>query len=261
MPVPMVSAPARPVRRAFAPLAASVLAVTLCAGAFAQQPPPAAQPKAAPQQPKAPAPAAPKAAPKQQPAPQAAQPPAQPQQQVEIAIVNLPWAKVCGQNEQPGSPRTCVTMMESYLEIGQFLARAMLIEPDGEALKKFRITLPLGMMIPQGTRLLVDQDQPLVSRYVTCIPAGCLADYDLDAAFVGKLKKAQNLVLQGINAQGQLSSFALPLADFAKVNEGPGTEPKQFEANLKKQQEDLQKRFEAARDRFQRQNGGQAPSR
>jgi hypothetical protein len=75
--------------------------------------------------------------------------------------------------------------------------------------------------------------------------------------FVAKLKKGQQIVLQGINLPGQAASYMLPLADFAKANDGPPTDPKQFEAEQKKLQEELQKKAEKARDELQKK--GAAP--
>jgi invasion protein IalB len=261
MPVQMVSAPVRPGRRAFAPMCASLLALALGSAAFAQQPaPPAPQPKAAPQQPKA---QAPKAAPKQQPPAQQAAPPAQPQQQAssDMTVIHSPWVKVCGKDQQPGAKETCLTIMEARLENGQFLAGAMFIEPENEPKKLLRITLPLGMQIPQGTRVILDQEQPISGRYLACLPNGCMADFEVDGAFVGKVKKGQSIILQGINLYGQTASYPLPLAEFAKANEGPATDPKAFQENHQKLQDELQKRGEQMRERLQKQNGGAAPSR
>jgi invasion protein IalB len=256
MPVPKVSAPVRPVRHAFAPIAVAMLAAFLCSTAFAQQPAPPPQPKAAPQ-PKAPAP---KAAPKQQPAQQQPAPPPQQQQAGgEMPVVYTPWTKFCGKDKTEPPKETCLTIREARLETGQFLAGAMLIEPDGDPKKTLRITLPLGMQIPQGTRVIVDQDQPISGRYLVCLPNGCLADFEIDAGFVAKLKKAQNITLQGINLPGQAASYAIPLAEFAKANEGPATDPKKFEEDQKKLQDELQKRAEDARNRLQK-NGGSPPA-
>ena len=259
----VVSAPARPARRAFARLTLGSAFALMASAALAQQPP---------QQP-APAPA-PKAAPKQQPAPQA-QPaqPAQPapQQQAQgsdqqMPVVYSPWTKFCGKDQnQAGAKEVCLTVKEARLETGQFLAGAALIEQEGEQKKIFRITLPLGMQLPQGTRVIVDSDQPVSGRYIVCLPNGCMADFEVNPDFVGKLKKGQNLVLQGINLPGQAASYPIPLADFAKANEGPPTDPKVFEEQQKKLQEELQRRAEEARKKLERNGapgpGAAAPSR
>jgi invasion protein IalB len=213
----------------------------------------------------APAPApAPKAAPK--PAPKAAlqaqpsQPqPAQPQQQQAQGemppVIYSPWTKFCGKDQnQAAAKEVCLTVREARLETGQFLAGAALIEQAGDDKKIFRITLPLGMQLPQGTRIVVDQNEPIALQYIVCLPNGCMADAAVNAEFVGKLKKGQNLVLQGINLPGQAASYPIPLADFAKANEGSPTDPKQFEAQQEKLQQELQKKAEDARKKLEQKN-------
>ena len=248
----LVTAPAGPVRRAATPIAAIAALLAGTSLVLAQQPaPPVPAPKATPR----PVQPAQKAQPKQQqqqqqqqqaPADQAASgpPPDQP------PVVYSPWTKFCGKDNAQAK-EVCLTVKEARLETGQFLAGAALIEQQGEEKKLFRITLPLGMQLPQGTRMLLDKEQPLQGRYIVCLPNGCMADFDVTPDFVGKLKKGQQLVLQGINLPGQAASYMLPLADFAKANEGPPTDPKKFEEDQKKLQEELQKKAEDARKRLQ----------
>lgn len=258
--------PVRPVRCAFALVAAASLFAFAAPVAFAQQSPsPGAAPAPAPK----PAPkSAPKPAPKAQPQAQPTQPAPAPQQQgqapdQQMPVVYSPWTKFCGKDQnQAAAKEVCLTVKEARLETGQFLAGAALIEQDGEQKKIFRITLPLGMQLPQGTRVIVDQNEPIMGRYIVCLPNGCMADFEVNPDFVGKLKKGQSVLLQGINLPGQAASYPIPLADFAKANEGPPTDPKEFEARQQKLQEELQKKAEDARKRLERQNGAApAPSR
>jgi invasion protein IalB len=203
-----------------------------------QKAPPA--PAKQPQQPAQQAPQAPGGA-EQAAAPPADQPP----------IVYSPWTKFCGKDNNPAAKEVCLTVKEARLETGQFLAGAALIEQAGEEKKLFRVTLPLGMQLPQGTRMLLDKEQPMQGRYIVCLPNGCMADFDVTPDFVAKLKKGQQIVLQGINLPGQAASYMLPLADFAKANDGPPTDPKKFEEEQKKLQEELQKKAEEARKKLQ----------
>ena len=257
-----VFAPVRPARRAATYLTAAAALAVGTSLALAQTPAP--QP---------PAPAAPKAAPRPvQPAQKQTTPPAkQPQQPAQGGVPGIPgadqqaaqpqgeqppvvyspWTKFCGKDNNPQAKEVCLTVKEARLETGQFLAGAALIEQSGEEKKLFRITLPLGMQLPQGTRMILDKEEPLTGRYVVCLPNGCMADFDVTKDFVGKLKKGQQIVLQGINLPGQAASYLLPLADFAKANEGPATDPKKFEEDQKKLQEELQKKAEEARKRLQ----------
>jgi len=227
----------------------SMFALLAASAAVAQQPPgPAPAPKAAPRAP------APKVQPKQ-PAKPAQQ--GQPEQQGQAAggqqpppVVYSPWTKICGKDQEPGAKEVCLTIKEALLETGQFLAGAALIEKEGEPEKVFRITLPLGMLLPQGARIVVDQDWPISGTYKACMPNGCMADFDVNADFVAKLKKAQTIMLQGINLPGQVASYPIALSDFAKANEGPPTDPKVYEESQRKFYEELVKKH---------QNGSQSP--
>jgi invasion protein IalB len=247
----IVSVPARHRRVATCITALSALALgTSLALGQAQPTPPIPAPKATPR------PVPPKQQQKQQqPAQQAPQAPADQQAAApadQPPIVYSPWTKFCGKdNNNPQAKEVCLTVKEARLETGQFLAGAALIEQQGEEKKLFRITLPLGMQLPQGTRLLLDKEQPMQGRYIVCLPNGCMADFDVTPDFVGKLKKGQQLVLQGINLPGQAATYMLPLADFAKANEGAPTDPKKFEEDQKKLQDELQKKAEEARKRLQ----------
>jgi invasion protein IalB len=259
-----VFAPARPVRHAVKCLAAVAALALGTSLALAQAPAPTVPGPKAPPRPVQPAQKAPAPAKQpQQPAQQAPQAPAADQQQAaappadQPPIVYSPWTKFCGKDNNPTAKEVCLTVKEARLETGQFLAGAALIEQAGEEKKLFRVTLPLGMQLPQGTRMLLDKEQPMQGRYIVCLPNGCMADFDVTPDFVAKLKKGQQIVLQGINLPGQAASYMLPLADFAKANDGPPTDPKKFEEEQKKLQEELQKKAEKARDELQKK--GAAP--
>jgi invasion protein IalB len=255
----------------FARSATLVIALTFAIGspAFAQQPP-------TPPAPAAPAPAA-KPKPAKKPAAQPAAPPAaaepQPAQAPagqmpagqQVQLVFSPWTKFClkgqpGQTPDPNAKEVCFTGKDARVESGQPVAAAVIIEPEGQDKKLMRITLPLGMQLIHGTRAIIDQNQPMTAPYVICFTNGCMADYEVNADMVGKLKKGQGLVLQAINATGQPISVVMPLADFAKAYDGPPTDPKVFEEQQKKLQEELQRRADEARKKLESQQGAPTSS-
>jgi invasion protein IalB len=243
----IASAPARPDARAFAVsgrtvwgvvLTAAVLAVAAGSLVLAQAPP-------AP-----PAPPAPKAQPKAQPKAPPQQPPAAAQAPSAGApevppLTYSPWTKVCLKGQEANAQQVCFTGKEGRIDSGMLVIGAVLIEPEGTANKVLRVTLPLGMQLPQGTRAIVDQGQPMTAPYMVCFPNGCLADYEASGELIGKLKKGQSLVVQGINSQGQAVSLPLPLPDFAKAYDGPPTDPKVVEERQKKLQEEFNKKAQA----------------
>jgi invasion protein IalB len=261
----ILAALVRPQGQVFALLAATALSATLIAsGAQAQQPAPApGAPKAA-QAPAAPAPAAPpKAAPKAVPkapagAPAAQAPPAgapgaatQPPEQ-QVQLIYAPWTKFCLKGQEAGAKQVCFTGKDGRIESGQPVIAAVIIEPEGEPKKILRVTLPLGMQLTHGTRVIVDSNAPQQSPYVICFQNGCMSDYEATPEMIGAMKKGQNLVVQAINSNGAPLTLPLPLAgEFAKAYDGPPTDPKVFEENQKKLQEELQKRAEEARKKLE----------
>src|SRR6266481_719276 len=252
----LVFAPVRPAARAFAVAAATtMLTALISSGAFAQAPPPAPPaPKAAPKP-------APKAAPKPPEAPAAQQPPqAQAPAGEQPQLIFSPWTKFCLKGQEANAKQVCFTGKDGRVESGMPVVAAVLIEPENEPKKVLRVTLPLGMSIQPGTRVIVDNGQPMTGPYVICFNNGCMADYEASGELIGKLKKGQGLVIQGINGAGQPISLVVPHGDFGKAYDGPPTDPKVFEEQQKKLQDELQRRAEEARKKLEGQQQA-APSR
>jgi invasion protein IalB len=222
------------------------------------KPKPAAEAQQAPAPAPAPAPQQPAQAQPGQPGGDQAQ--AQNGQQ-QIQLIFSPWTKFClkgqpGQPVDPNAKEVCFTGKDARVESGQPVAAAVLIEPQGVEKKLLRVTLPLGMQLAHGTRVIVDQNQPMTAPYVICFTNGCMADYEANADLINKMKKGQGLVIQAINTTGQPISLVMPLNDFAKAYDGPPTDPKEFEAQQKKLQEELQRRADEARKKLESQQGG-----
>jgi invasion protein IalB len=255
----ILAAPVWPRGRVFALLAATALTATLLAPAARAQTPAPDAPKAAPKAkaPKAPpkaAPAAPGPAAQQGAPPAAGAPPpaagGQPQDQ-QVQLIYAPWTKFCLKGQDANAKQVCFTGKDGRIESGQPVIAAVIIEPEGEPKKILRVTLPLGMQLVHGTRVIVDNNAPAQSPYVICFQNGCMSDYEVTPELLANMKKGQNLVVQAINSNGAPLTLPLPLAEFAKAYDGPPTDPKQFEETQKKLQEELQKRAEEARKKLE----------
>src|ERR1700730_6145481 len=219
--------------RVFALLAATALtAVLLAPDVQAQAPAPTAAPKAkapkaAPKAaPAAPAPTAQQAAPPPPPAgapPAGGQAPDQPG-----SLIYAPWTKFCLKGQDANAKQVCFTGKDGRIESGQPVIAAVIIEPEGEPKKILRVTLPLGMQLVHGTRVIVDNNPPQQSPYVICFQHGCMSDYEATPEMIANLKKGQSLVVAAINSNGALLTLPLPLAgEFAKAYDGPPTDPKE----------------------------------
>ncbi len=198
-----------------------------------------------------------KPAKKPAPAPAQQQPaPTQSAPQEPVQLIYSPWTKFCLKSKDPNPKQVCFTGKDARIESGMPVLAAVLIEPQGDTKKILRVTLPLGMQLIHGTRVIIDQSQPMTAPYVICFTNGCMADYEVTADMIDQMKKGHGLVVQAINASGQPISLVLPLGDFAKAYEGPPTDPKVFEAQQQKLQEELQKRAEAARKKLEASRPG-----
>src|SRR5882724_5229283 len=256
----ILAAPVWPRGRVFALMAVTALTATwLAPDAWAQTPAPApaatpapkakaAAPKAAPKA----APAAPAPSAQQTPPPAAA--PAQPADQ-QVQLIYAPWTKFCLKGQDANAKQVCFTGKDGRIESGQPVVAAVIIEPEGEPKKILRVTLPLGMQLHHGTRIIVDNNPPQQAEYVICFANGCMSDYEATPEMLGNMKKGQNLVIQAINANGAPLTLPLPLQEtggsFGKAYDGPPTDPKVFEETQKKLQEELQKRAEEQRKKLE----------
>jgi invasion protein IalB len=196
---------------ALAAMAAVIVGASHC---VAQQGAPKAQPKAKP-----------KAAPS--PTPQA-------QQGGQPDLTYSFWTKVCQKGPEANAKQVCFLARDARVESGMPVAVVVLVEPEGEARKFLRVTLPLGVSLQAGTRVIIDNGQPLTGPYVICLSNGCMAEYEASDEMITKMKSGQNLHVQGINGSGQPINIPMPLADFAKAYDGPPIDPKELEQQEKK---------------------------
>jgi invasion protein IalB len=202
---------------------------------------------AAQQTPPAQAPAAP---PNGQQAQQAAGAGGQPQ------LIYTPWTKLCQKGAETNNKQVCVVNTQARLETGQPVVMAQIVDAEGSE-KIMRVVLMIPVKVQSGTRLLLDGQELQRGAFLLCAPyMGCNSDFKADDALVGKLKKGKSLDVQAVNVFNEIVNLPLPLAEFAQAYDGAPLDPKAFEEQQRKLQEELQKKAEEARKRME----GQQPS-
>jgi invasion protein IalB len=196
-----------------ASVAMVALALTVVPHAFAQQPatnPPVPLAQAAPE---------PNAGHAQQMAPGET-----------VQLIFSPWTRYCAKgltekSSEIGAKEVCFTASDGHLTSGEKLVIALLIEPEGGDTILLRVTLPLGVALVPGARIVIDEKEAMTAPFVVCLPKnGCMADYKADADLIEKLKKGQGLAIQAFE-KGRPISFNLPLTGFAKAYDGPASDP------------------------------------
>jgi invasion protein IalB len=179
-----------------------------------------------------------------------APPPGQPNPTTEL--IYAPWTKQCGKSQDASGKQGCVTGMASFADTGFPMVSLLLVEPEGEK-GIFRINVPEPVALPPGIRLVVDKEQPLSGSYLSCFQGACAALIESTPDVITKMKSGKVLAIQVVTPDNQVAAFLLPLADFKKVHEGPASDPKVVAEQVKKLQEDLQKRQLATVQRLQQQ--------
>ena len=179
-----------------------------------------------------------------------------PGDQQQVQLISSPWTRYCakGPTEQSSEIRTkevCFTASDGHLTSGQKLVIALLIEPEGGDTKLLRVTLPLGVALVPGARIVIDEKEAMTAPFVVCLPKnGCMADYKADTDLIEKLKKGWNLAIQAFE-KGRPISFTLPLTGFAKAYDGPASDP----TGLNQLQEGLRNELQSHSDEDHTPNG------
>jgi invasion protein IalB len=145
-----------------------------------------------------------------------------------------PWTKFC-------LDKTCFIGADIRNECGP-IGAAVLIEENGKAKTILRTTLPPHVKREPGSGVAIDQAEPIIRPFGPCYANGCVADYEAGPELLDQLKHGQTLTLSGVDGDNSAIRLTLPLAGFAEAYDGPPTEPKAFENQSGKLQEELQRR-------------------
>lgn len=160
----------------------------------------------------------------------------------QLQLIYQPWAKYCMKGQDADAKQVCFIQKDGRTDSGETVVAVVIIEPDGDPKKLLRVTIPLGMALVQGTRIVIDNNHFDSAPFVACFKNGCMADYALKPEWVAAMKKGQNLFVQAIQVNGSPVTLPLGLAEFAKAYDGPPTDPEIFEENQIKLQEELRAR-------------------
>ena len=90
-----------------------------------------------------------------------------------MQLISSPWTRYCakGLMEQSSEIRTkdvCFTASDGHLTSGEKLVIALLIEPEGGDTKLLRVTLPLGVALVPGARIVIDEKEAMTSPFSAC---------------------------------------------------------------------------------------------
>ena len=108
------------------------------------------------------------------------------------------------------------------------------------------MAIPPGMQIQPGVRVVVDQQPPVTAKFSVCFPNVCLVETEATDALIGTMKKGTTLNLQALNVQARGVVFPISLSGFGKAYDGSALDPKAYQSEQKKLQDELKKRADEA---------------
>jgi invasion protein IalB len=158
-------------------------------------------------------PAKPKAAPHATPAPTAPQPQAE-----SAPAANPPppgWIARCSSASRQ-APLECAIEQNAVLtKTGQLLVLINIRVPADTRAPVALVQLPLGLNLPAGAKLQVDEGKPVDLPVQTCENRGCYASTPVSAELLAALKSGKQLKISFQNMAKETIAIPMSLTDFA----------------------------------------------
>lgn len=164
------------------------------------------------------------------------------------------WVKLCTTNPKTNK-QFCQTYRDLRADNGQTLASVAIREEKGAGKRQMVIALPTGMLLQPGVRLVVDQGTAVPGKYSVCMPNVCYAELEAPDSVIASMKKGTTLTVQVLTYEGKSLPMPLQLAGFGKAYDGPATDPKAFQSDQKKLQEQLEQKAKDALKNLDQQSG------
>jgi invasion protein IalB len=128
------------------------------------------------------------------------------------------WRKVCF--KVPGTNTVCRTTISGTFETGESAVRIDLIEKEAEAAARLQLFLPVGLYLPAGVKLTVNQGPTYRIPYMWCLTNTCIAADLADPKLIEEMKAGKSLLLEVVDSSVLTVSTSLPLDQFSAVREG-----------------------------------------
>lgn len=160
------------------------------------------------------------------------------------------WIKICDdvkikevKKEKASDKKICMTHHESLsAKTGTPLVSAAVRNVSGHKTERFLVTVPLGMAIPAGVHLKIDENKPLKMKYSFCHVAGCVAEIQMTPDFLKQMKAGKKIVVATIGISGKPIGFPIPLNGFGKAYAGKPIDSQKYAKARKAMMLDIRKR-------------------
>ncbi len=146
------------------------------------------------------------------------------------------WVKLCGNNTTNALPWTTVGLSKQTINsnniclthherldgnAGLVLVAVAIRKVPGINKERLMFVVPLGMAIPLGIQLKIDNNTPHKLPYSICLPEGCVAEMDLTSELLNEMKAGNRMIVAVISRLGKPIGFPVPLNGISAAYAGP----------------------------------------
>lgn len=140
----------------------------------------------------------------------------------ETSAANAPppgWVARCSSASR-GAPLECAIEQTAVLtKTGQLIVLVNIRVPADTRNPVALVQLPLGLNLPAGARLQVDEGKAADLQIQTCEARGCYANLPIAADMLAALKSGKQMKVSFQNLAKESITIPMPLADFAAAYE------------------------------------------
>jgi invasion protein IalB len=138
-----------------------------------------------------------------------------PQQQGDAGAPSPGWAARCTSVSRD-APLECAIEQSAVLtKTGQLIVLINIRIPADTRTPVALIQLPLGLNLPVGAKLQVDEGKTVDLQIQTCENRGCYASTPISADLLAALKSGKQLKISFQNMAKEAIAIPMPLTDFA----------------------------------------------
>ena len=179
------------------------------------------------------------------------------------------WVKLCEKaklkkNDKEETLDICLTHHERLDgNTGMVIVSAALREVQGNPKKHLMVMVPLGVALPAGLQIKIDEDkEPTKLVYTICHPGGCTAEVEASDDIVNKLKKGKQMMVAAMNVAAKPIFLPVPLNGFEPTLAGKPVDPEVYgKARAQLMQQIEQRQIEMlAKAEEDAKKGGGAPA-
>jgi len=128
------------------------------------------------------------------------------------------WEKICF---KPGGAKiVCRTTIAGRFETGQIAVRLYVVEREGDSTARLQLFLPVGLFVPAGARLAVDNGTANKVPFTWCLTNTCIAGEPAEPGLLRDMESGRNLTVEVVDTNMLVVTTSLPLDRFAAVRNG-----------------------------------------